>query len=77
MATVELFDKERRVKGTVELPEAVFGAQVKPHLLHHVVVAHLAARRSGSASTKIRSEVSGGGRKPFRQKGTGRGKSVV
>ena len=72
MATVELYDKERRVKGTVELPEAVFGAPVKPHLLHHVVVAQLAARRAGTASTKIRSEVSGGGRKPFRQKGTGR-----
>ena len=72
MATVELYDKERRVKGTVELPEAVFGAPVKPHLLHHVVVAQLAARRAGTASTKIRSEVSGGGKKPFRQKGTGR-----
>ena len=72
MATVELYDKERRVKGTVELPEAVFGAPVKPHLLHHVDVAQLAARRAGTASTKIRSEVSGGGKKPFRQKGTGR-----
>ena len=72
MATVELYDRERRVKGTVELPEAVFGAPVKPHLLHHVVVAQLAARRAGTASTKIRSEVSGGGKKPFRQKGTGR-----
>lgn len=72
MATVELFDRERRVKGTVELPEAVFGAPVKTHLLHHVVVAQLAARRSGTASTKTRKEVAGGGRKPFRQKGTGR-----
>ncbi|GAB4367347.1 MAG: 50S ribosomal protein L4 [Deltaproteobacteria bacterium] len=72
MATVELWDKERRVKGTVELPEAVFGAEVKPHLVHHVVVAQRAARRSGTASTKTRGEVSGSGKKPFRQKGTGR-----
>jgi large subunit ribosomal protein L4 len=72
MATLDLVDKERRVKGTVELPEAVFGAEVKTHLLHHAVVAALAARRSGTASTKTRANVSGGGKKPFRQKGTGR-----
>ncbi len=69
---MDLFDKERRVKETVELSEAVFGAEVKTHLLHHVVVAHLASRRAGTASTKTRSDVSGGGKKPFRQKGTGR-----
>jgi large subunit ribosomal protein L4 len=72
MARMDLYDKERRVKDTVDLPDSVFGADVKPHLLHHVVVAHLAARRSGTASTKTRSDVSGGGKKPFRQKGTGR-----
>jgi len=72
MATVEIFDKERQVKGQVELPEALFGADVKVHLLHHVVVAQLAARRSGTADTKTRTEVSGGGKKPFKQKGTGR-----
>jgi len=72
MATVELVDKERRVKETVELPEAVFGAEVKNHLLHHAVVAQLSARRSGTASTKTRTYVSGGGKKPFKQKGTGR-----
>ncbi len=72
MATLELFDKERRVMETVELPESVFGAEVKTHLLHQVVVAQRNARRSGSASTKTRKEVSGGGRKPYRQKGTGR-----
>lgn len=72
MATVDLVDKERRVKETVELPEAVFGAEVKVHLLHHVVVAQLAARRSGTASTKTRTYVRGGGKKPFKQKGTGR-----
>jgi large subunit ribosomal protein L4 len=72
MGTLELFDKERQVKETVELPESVFGAEVKTHLLHQVVVAQRNARRSGSASTKTRKEVSGGGRKPYRQKGTGR-----
>ncbi|MBF8258120.1 MAG: LSU ribosomal protein L4P [Actinobacteria bacterium] len=72
MATVDLVDKERRVKETVELPEAVFGVEVKNHLLHHAVVAQLAARRSGTASTKTRTFVSGGGKKPFKQKGTGR-----
>jgi large subunit ribosomal protein L4 len=69
---LEMVDKERRVKETVELPEDVFGAEVKTHLLHHAVVAQLAARRSGTASTKTRTYVSGGGKKPFRQKGTGR-----
>lgn len=72
MATVDLVDKERSVKETVELPEAVFGVEVKNHLLHHAVVAQLAARRSGTASTKTRTFVSGGGKKPFKQKGTGR-----
>ncbi|NNG47836.1 MAG: 50S ribosomal protein L4, partial [Deltaproteobacteria bacterium] len=72
MATLELFDKDRQVKETVELPESVFGAEVKTHLLHQVVVAQRNARRSGTASTKTRKEVTGGGRKPYRQKGTGR-----
>lgn len=72
MATVNLFDKERQVKETVELPESVFGAAVKTHLLHQAVVARRNAGRSGTASTKTRKEVAGGGRKPFRQKGTGR-----
>ena len=72
MATVELVDREKQVKGTVELPEAIFGAPVKTHLLHHVVVAQLASRRAGTADTKTRREVSGGGKKPFKQKGTGR-----
>lgn len=72
MATLELYDKERQIKETVELPESVFGAEVKTHLLHQVVVAQRNARRSGSASTKTRKEIAGGGRKPYRQKGTGR-----
>ena len=72
MPTVDLFNRERQVKGTIDLTESVFGAEPKPHLLHHVVVAQLAARRAGTASTKTRTEVSGGGKKPFKQKGTGR-----
>lgn len=72
MATLELFDKDRRVKETVELPESVFGAPVKVHLLHEAVVARRNAMRSGTASTKTRKEISGGGKKPYRQKGTGR-----
>ena len=75
MATLELFDKDRQVKETVELPESVFGAKVKTHLLHQVVVAKQNAQRSGSASTKTRKEVAGGGKKPYRQKGTGRSRS--
>jgi large subunit ribosomal protein L4 len=72
MATVELFDKERQVMETIELPESVFGAAVKTHLLHQVVVARRNASRSGTASTKTRKDIAGGGKKPYRQKGTGR-----
>jgi large subunit ribosomal protein L4 len=75
MATLELFDKDRQVKETVELPESVFGAKVKTDLLHQVVVAQQNARRSGTASTKTRKDVAGGGKKPYRQKGTGRARS--
>ncbi|MEW6719128.1 MAG: 50S ribosomal protein L4 [Thermodesulfobacteriota bacterium] len=72
MATVEIVDKERKAAGSAELPDSVFGVEVKPHLLQHVVVAQLAARRAGTHDTKTRKDVSGGGKKPFRQKGTGR-----
>jgi large subunit ribosomal protein L4 len=72
MATLEIVDKERKAAGTAELPDAVFGAEVKTHLLHHVVTAQLAGRRAGTHDTKTRSDVAGGGKKPFRQKGTGR-----
>jgi len=72
MATIEIFDKERNTAGSAELPDNVFGVEVKPHLLHHVVIAQLAGRRAGTHQTKTRHEVSGGGKKPFRQKGTGR-----
>lgn len=72
MATLELFDKERQVKEMLEIPDSVFGAEVKTHLLHQVTVAQRNAKRSGTASTKTRKELSGGGKKPYRQKGTGR-----
>lgn len=72
MATVEIVDKERKAAGSAELPDSVFGVEVKVHLLHHVATAQLAARRAGTHDTKTRSDVAGGGKKPFRQKGTGR-----
>jgi large subunit ribosomal protein L4 len=59
-------------KQNVELPEQVFGVEVNVPLIHQVVVAQLAAARQGTAKTKTRAEVAGGGRKPYRQKGTGR-----
>ena len=58
--------------GTIEVSDAVFGAEIKEHLVHLAVVQHLAALRQGTQKAKTRGEVSGGGRKPWRQKGTGR-----
>ncbi len=58
--------------GTFDLPAEWFGAEVKPHVMHHVVTAQLAAARQGTHKTKTRAQVRGGGRKPWRQKGTGR-----
>jgi len=72
MPTLDVIDRNNEKVGSVELSEAVFAAEVKPHLLHEAVVWQLAKRRSGSASTKGRSELRGGGKKPWRQKGTGR-----
>ena len=59
----------------IDLPEAIFGYPYKEHLIHATVVANLAAKRSGTHSTKTRSDVRGGGRKPWRQKGTGRARA--
>jgi large subunit ribosomal protein L4 len=72
VTTVSIWSPAGTVTGEVDLPEDVFGVQVNVPLLHQVVVAQLAAARQGTASTKTRGEVSGGGRKPYRQKGTGR-----
>ncbi|MFH2125577.1 MAG: 50S ribosomal protein L4 [Pseudomonadota bacterium] len=75
MPTLDVLDRNNQKVGQVELSEAVFGAEVKPHLLHEVVVWQLAKRRAGTACTKIRKEVRGGGRTPWRQKGPGRARS--
>jgi len=71
MPTVDIVNKERKGTGTVELPASIFGTEVKTHLMHHVVTAKLAAARAGTHDTKTRKDVSGGGKKPFRQNGTG------
>jgi large subunit ribosomal protein L4 len=70
--TIDVLDASGAKTGTVDLPEEVFGAKVNVPLIHQVVVAQLAARRQGTHATKTRGDVSGGGKKPYRQKGTGR-----
>ncbi len=72
MPTVGIFNKEGKKVDEMQLNEAVFGAEVNEYALHQVVVALLANRRQGTQSAKTRSEVRGGGIKPWRQKGTGR-----
>lgn len=72
MPKVGLFNTEAKQVSEIELSEVVFGAEVKPHVMHQVVLALLANKRQGTQSAKTRSEVSGGGIKPWRQKGTGR-----
>ena len=71
MANVAVYNMEGNEVGTMELSDAVFGVEVKENLVHQAVVLHLANRRQGTQKAKTRSEVSGGGRKPWRQKGTG------
>ena len=71
MATVSVYNMEGNEVGTIELSDAVFGDDVNEHLVHMAVVAQLANKRQGTQKAKTRSEVSGGGRKPWRQKGTG------
>ena len=71
MANVSVFNMEGKEVGTLELNDAVFGVEVNEHLVHLAVVAQLANKRQGTQKAKTRSEVSGGGRKPCRQKGTG------
>jgi len=75
MANVKLYDQGRQEIGTVDLAPEVFEVEVQPELLHLVVRAQLAAKRAGTHSVKTRSMVSGGGRKPWRQKGTGRARA--
>ena len=71
MANVSVFNMEGKEVGTIELNDAVFGVEVNEHLVHMAVVQQLANNRQGTQKAKTRSEVSGGGRKPWRQKGTG------
>lgn len=71
MANVSVFNMEGKEVGTLELSDAVFGVEVNEHLVHMAVVAQLANKRQGTQKAKTRSEVSGGGKKPWRQKGTG------
>ena len=71
MANVSVYNIEGKEVGTMELNDAVFGVEVNEHLVHMAVVSQLANNRQGTQKAKTRSEVSGGGRKPWRQKGTG------
>ena len=75
MANVSVYNMEGKEVGTLELNDAVFGVEVNEHLVHLAVVAQLANKRQGTQKAKTRSEVSGGGRKPWRQKGTGHARS--
>ncbi|MCM1539795.1 MAG: 50S ribosomal protein L4 [Blautia sp.] len=71
MANVSVYNMEGKEVGTIELNDAIFGVKVNEHLVHMAVVQYLANQRQGTQKAKTRGEVSGGGRKPWRQKGTG------
>ena len=72
MPTIDVVNTAKETVGSVELPDDIFGVEVKEHLFYTVVRYQLANRRAGTHKVKSRCEVSGGGRKPFKQKGTGR-----
>lgn len=71
MANVSVYNMEGKEVGKIDLNDAIFGVEVNEHLVHMAVVAQLANNRQGTQKAKTRSEVSGGGKKPWRQKGTG------
>jgi large subunit ribosomal protein L4 len=71
MASLKVFNVKNQEVGTIVLPDSVFGVEVSSAIIHQAVVTQLAGRRRGTASTKTKAEVRGGGKKPFRQKGTG------
>ena len=75
MAVADVFDIEKNKVAQVELNDAIFGAEVNEAVVYDVIKMQMAARRSGTSSTKTRSDVSGGGKKPWRQKGTGRARA--
>jgi large subunit ribosomal protein L4 len=69
---IKIYDRKGQEKGEQELSDSIFAAEIRPGLVHQVVVAHLANQRQGTSATKTRGQVRGGGKKPWRQKGTGR-----
>src|SRR6478672_1397173 len=71
MPTLDLINQEKQKVGSIELRDDVFAVEVNIPLVHQVLKAQLAGRRQGTAKTKVKSEVRGGGKKPFKQKGTG------
>ena len=75
MATAIVYEIDGTESGKMELPENLFGGEVNKNVIHEAVVTYLANQRQGTASTKERSDVRGGGRKPYRQKGTGRARA--
>ena len=75
MLKLPVYNSDGKEAETLELPESIFGAAVNKKVLHQVVLMYQANLRSGTASTKERGSVSGGGKKPWRQKGTGRARA--
>jgi large subunit ribosomal protein L4 len=75
MPTLDVYDTNREAVGSIDLEASVFGVEVREHLFHAVVRYQLAKRRQGTHATKGRALISGGGKKPFRQKGTGRARA--
>ena len=75
MPKTDIFDKQGNVVGSAELSEEIFGIEPNEPVVHQVVVAQLANKRQGTKGSKTRAEVRGGGRKPWRQKGTGRARA--
>jgi large subunit ribosomal protein L4 len=75
MAVTEVYNTDNKKVGEVELNDNLFGLEVKKYILHDIVKMQMANRRAGTASTKTRTEVRGGGAKPYRQKGTGRARA--
>ena len=75
MPLIDVYDFDRKKVGEIDLSGDIFGCEVNEHLIHEVVKMQLANRRAGTSSTKTRAEVSGGRRKPWKQKGTGRARS--
>jgi large subunit ribosomal protein L4 len=75
MAQIEIIDQNNKALGKTELPDDIFAVEVRKGMLHEVVYNHLANKRQGTASTRTRGMVSGGGKKPYKQKGTGRARA--